>query len=47
MAVEGGEVRIDSLQLRDQHPLQQVVEQTSVVLLLAVINLDFLIVEIL
>ena len=47
VAVEGGEVRVDSLQLRDQDPLQQVVEQTSVVLLLAVINLNFLIVEIL
>ena len=47
VAVEGGEVRIDSLQLRDQDALQQVVEQTSVVTLLAVINLDVLIVEIL
>ena len=47
VAVEGGEVRIDSLQLRDQYALQQVVEQTSVVTLLAVINLDVLIVEIL
>ena len=47
VAVEGGEVRIDSLQLRDQDALQQVVEQTSVVTLFAVINLDVLVVEIL
>ena len=47
VAVEGGEVRIDSLQLRDQDALQQVVEQTSVVTLFAIINLDVLVVEIL